>query len=295
MSKTVTWRVPKRRLFSTPLPPETRTYKPVSHKLLAKTVLDAIKLAGFKVGVEEYFSARDGLVATARYTIEDISDKDMVLEIGWQNSYDKTLSLKFAIGTRIFICSNGCVSGNFGAFSKKHMADVKEFSSTEITDAILNAHKVFESIVKEKEMMKTIPLTSEEQGEILGRLFFNHDLIGSTQINMIKTELKTPSLDYGAPGSLWELYQFVTYSMKEMHPRLWIDNHIDVHKFFLKILEEKDAIIVAVTKLEKTEVVDAVDSNQLNLLDVIEEVETSSGLEVPIEWKEENTENNNTD
>lgn len=238
MARDVSWRTPKRRLFSTPLPEETRTYKPISHKELAETTVKAINDAGFTIGVEEYFCAREGLVANARYSITDISDEDMQLEIGWQNSYDKTLSLKFAIGTRIFICENGCVSGNFGAFSKKHMGDIREYAPEEMENSIKEAAETFASMKEEKDAMKDIIINNRQKGELVGRLFLEEDFIGSTQLNIIKAEIAHPTHDYMCPNSLWELYQYVTFSMKELHPRLWMDDHIKVHKFFADLIRE---------------------------------------------------------
>lgn len=238
MARDISWRVPKRRLFSTPLPEETRTYKPISHKELADVTVKAIKDAGFTIGLQEYFSAREGLVANARYTIKDVADEDMQLEIGWQNSYDKTLSLKFAIGTRIMICENGCVSGDFGAFSKKHMGDIKIFAPEEMATSIKEAAKFFATMKNEKDSMKEIIITNREKAEIVGRLFLEKNLIGSTQLNIIKDEINKPTYDYMCTGSLWELYQYVTFSMKEIHPRLWMDDHINVHKFFTEYISK---------------------------------------------------------
>ena len=238
MARDVSWRTPKRRLFSTPLPTETRTYKPISHKKLAETTMNAIVEAGFNVGTEEYFSAREGLVANARYTISDIADEDMQLELGWQNSYDKTLSLKFAIGTRIMICENGCVSGNFGAFSKKHMGDIRTFAPHEMKEAIVSAAATFASMKDEKDAMKEIIINDRQKAELIGRLFLEKKIIGSTQLNIIKDEIAHPTHDYMCPNSLWELYQYVTFSMKELHPRLWMDDHINVHQFFADYIRD---------------------------------------------------------
>lgn len=283
MARDVSWRVPKRRLFSTPLPEETRTYKPVSHKELANVTLKAIKEAGFKIGTQEYYSAREGLVANARYTIVDVADEDMQLEIGWQNSYDKTLSLKFAIGTRIMVCSNGCVSGNFGAFARKHMGDIKEFAPEEITSAIINAADVFNEMKIEKDNMKSITINTREQAEIVGRLFLEQKILNSTQLNIIRQEIHKPSHDYKCPESLWELYQHVTFSMKELHPRLWMDEHIRVHKFFTDvayarhhgpIVGEKDFTPVE-AKIEEP----VIEVNQVTLYDQLEEMENLGEIE----------------
>ena len=309
MARDVSWRTPKRRLFSTPLPAETRTYKPVSHKQLAKSTLKAIRDAGFELGVEEYysskegkvatarytinsvgteeyFSAREGLVANARYTISDIADADMQLELGWQNSYDKTLSLKFAIGTRIMICENGCVSGNFGAFSKKHMGDIRTFAPHEMKEAIVDAAATFASMIDEKDAMKDITITHRQKAEIIGRLFLEKKYIGSTQLNIIKDEIDHPTHDYMCPNSLWELYQYVTFSMKELHPRSWMDDHINVHQFFagfiadwhveriseeLKIERRRKAIKTITTELDLTVEPEFIDPNQTSLIDLIED------------------------
>ena len=44
-----------------------------------------------------YSSAREGKVANGKFTIKNVADSEMQLQIGWQNSYDRSMSLKFAI------------------------------------------------------------------------------------------------------------------------------------------------------------------------------------------------------
>ncbi len=99
-------------IINAALPEQTRTYKPVSHQQLIDLTLESIESAGFELDSERYSSARDGNVANGRYTIRNVADREMQLEIGWQNSYDKSMSLKFAIGARILICINGCLHGD---------------------------------------------------------------------------------------------------------------------------------------------------------------------------------------
>jgi len=109
----------KELIINAPVPVQTRTYKPVSHSQLIDLTLNSIEKAGFTLDKETYSSAGDGQVANGRFSISNVADTEMQLQIGWQNSYNKQLTLKFAIGTRIFICQNGCVSGDFGTFKKK--------------------------------------------------------------------------------------------------------------------------------------------------------------------------------
>lgn len=100
---TKTYETTKYYITGAELPRETRSYKPVSHGQLIDLTLESIHQAGFVLDKETYSSARDGRVANGRFSIRNVADKEMQLQIGWQNSYDKSLSLKFAIGTRIFI------------------------------------------------------------------------------------------------------------------------------------------------------------------------------------------------
>ena len=223
----------KSMIISAPIPEQTRTYKPVSHKELIDLTLESIHQAGFELDTESYSSAREGNVANGRFTIKNVADKEMKLEVGWQNSYDRSLSLKFAIGTRIIICQNGCVAGEYGAFKKKHRGNIQEFTPSAITEYIKGAGDVFKRMQDEREKMKQIEITMKTKAELIGRMMIEESIIQSTQLNIIAQELKAPTHDYGAPDSLWELYNHTTFAMKEIHPSLWMNQHIKAHNFFV--------------------------------------------------------------
>jgi hypothetical protein len=91
---TKTYSTTKYFLTGTELPKETRTYKPVSHGQLIDLTLESIHQAGFKLDTEIYSAAREGNVANGKFTISNVADKEMQLQIGWQNSYDKSLELE---------------------------------------------------------------------------------------------------------------------------------------------------------------------------------------------------------
>ncbi len=227
-----TYLTQKRTLIATPIPKQTRTYKPISHEQLIDLTLNSIATAGFKLDREQYASARDGNIANGRFTIQNVADTEMQLQIGWQNSYDKSLTLKFAIGTRIFICQNGCVSGDFGSFKKKHQGEIQTFTPQAITEYIKRSGDAFKRMQDEREVMKTIQISDRSQAELIGRMFIEEKFIQSTQLNIIKRELKVPTFDYNCPNSLWELYNYTTYALKEIHPHDWMNSHVAAHKFF---------------------------------------------------------------
>lgn len=245
-------------LLAAPLPSQTRTYKPVSHEQLMDLTLESIYQAGFTLDQELYTSAREGKVANGKFTIKNVADTEMQLQIGWQNSYDKSLSLKFAVGTKIFICANGCVSGDYGAFKKKHQGEIQTFTPQAITEYIKGAGDAFRRMQIEREAMKEIEISKRTQAELIGRMIIEEKFIESTQLNIIRKELEHPTHNYGAENSLWELYQFTTYSMKEVHPSLWMNNHIDAHSFFVEasgmVSKRQEIILPVVNQLELVEV-----------------------------------------
>ena len=81
--------------------------------------------------------------------------------------------------------------------------------------------------------MKQIELTKRSSAELVGRMFLEEEIIQSTQMCIIKREMDNPSFDYGAPGSMWELYNHTTLAMKELHPSLWMNQHMKAHSFFV--------------------------------------------------------------
>jgi hypothetical protein len=218
--------------MNTPVPVQTRTYKPVSHSSLIDLTLNSIEKAGFTLDKETYSSAVDGQIANGRFSISNVADSEMQLQIGWQNSYNKQLTLKFAIGTRILVCSNGCVSGDFGAFKKKHVGEIQSFTPGAIVDYIAQAGEAFTLMQQQRESMKQIEITKRTKAELVGRMMLEEQFITSTQLNIISRELKAPTHDYNAKDSLWELYNYTTFAMKESHPAQWMESHIKAHKFF---------------------------------------------------------------
>jgi len=228
-----TYSVKKQEVINVPTPADTRTYRAMGHEKLIDLTLEGIEKSGFLLDKESYTMARKGNVANGKYTISNVADEEMQIQIGWQNSLDKSISLKWAMGVHIFICSNGCIQGDMGAFKKKHWGDIQSYTPQSIAEYIKTSADVFLNIQKERDAMKNIELTKRISAELLGRMFIEEGLIESTQLNIIKREMETPTFNYGAPNSLWELYQFTTFSMKELHPTIWMQEHIDVHKYFV--------------------------------------------------------------
>jgi hypothetical protein len=72
-------------------------------------------------------------------------DSESRLMIGVINSWDKSLSLRLAIGSEVFVCTNGCVFGE-KTVSKKHTTNVLHNLPLELDCALsqVKSHKEFQ-------------------------------------------------------------------------------------------------------------------------------------------------------
>ena len=95
------------------------------------------------------------------------------------------------------------------------------------------------------------------------------NLIGSTQLNMIKKELQHPTFLYEAPGSMWELYNFTTFSMKDVHPSDWLENHLNTHKFFM----DETGLFIPQDK-EPIQMPEVINDGQLTIFDEMNRIES---------------------
>jgi hypothetical protein len=185
--------------------------------------------------METYRSSRDGQIAQGTYTLQYGTDPDMHLMFAWSNSYNKMMRFKCAVGAQVMICMNGVVSGDMGSYGRKHLGTSTFKNVTEhIESQLKHANECFDNLVKDKEILKTVHLTLEDKGAIVGRLFMKEEVLTLTQVGVIVREMNKPGLSYSKdPNSAWDLYNHVTTALKESHPMHYLDNHKKVHAFFV--------------------------------------------------------------
>jgi hypothetical protein len=236
--KKVNYRVNRDIILDIDVPHETSSYKPLSNEMLVDLTLKAISDNGFKLKSEEYLASSNLNVVTAKYTISSVGDNEMNLMIGWQNSYDKTVSFKFAMGAKIIVCENGCVSGELGTIKKKHMGKIQQFAPNRMKEYIDIAANNFNYLQNERDIMKNIEISNKQKSEIIGRLFIDEEILLPNQLSIVKKEIKTPSINYQCPNTLWELYNHVTFSLKECPPKDYLEKHIQVHNFFEEVYND---------------------------------------------------------
>jgi hypothetical protein len=97
--------------------PFTKTFHPIHHGDVIRSIQEAIGIVGMEVVRSEYVLAQEGM---QMFGVFDLSQgtSELSWSIGIRNSMNKSMSLGITAGTRVFVCENLCFSGEFLAFRK---------------------------------------------------------------------------------------------------------------------------------------------------------------------------------
>jgi len=225
----------EQEVISVTPPKSTKSYKALAHSEVINITKEVCYKQGLVIESERYYGARNGRVIMGYYDIADSRDTEIGTRIMFQNCYDKIEAFKFAMGVRVFICSNGMVRGDLGAYKKRHAGNIQTLTIDTITKYIEGAQDTFTNFIDQKNAMKLIEVSKSTVAKIIGDLYITEDLVKERQLSVIKQQILNPSFDYGCKNSLWELYNHVTYALKDGHPANYIDAHSNVNKYFLNL------------------------------------------------------------
>jgi hypothetical protein len=223
----------REHLNSINLPKKTDSYSPMPYRDVIDMTMEALDKANLKIVEERYIVAKQGKQAQGHYNITS-GDNEMQMRLIWHNSYDKTMPLRWAVGGNVIVCSNGVVSGDMGAFKRRHTGTILEEYKEVVAESITKAGDTFKKLQMDRDRMKEIEISKKVRAQLVGQMFIDDAIINSTQLNILAREIQNPSFNYNADNSLWQLYNHTTVALRDSHPRHSIAQHIEVHNFFKK-------------------------------------------------------------
>jgi len=195
----------------------------------------------------------------------------------WTNSYNKQIRFKCATGGYVNANQTVMLAGELGTYARKHTgtADADVIASMQVQ--ITNATMYYNQLVKDKEVMKTINLSSRKQAELLGILFAEYEVLTTEQASIIRQQMDKPSFFYnGGKDTLWAFYNHVTVALQHSHPRSWMEDQRMLHWVISNEFDLSAPVQVVSTPAEELSTpVDPLYEvpNQTNILDQIAEVE----------------------
>lgn len=235
----------REEVYNAPIIPwNNGTYTPLANSMVMDLIDTKINNLGLVVKDEHYKVTRtsDGLIkgVIGSYDIST-PDGDYGQRVMFRNSYDKSMSFAFVCGMVVWICSNGCISGDY-QYRRIHRGAFLEGTSTTEKEVIASVEggftvlqNSFEHTSEQLNELKHFEVSPEEVFKILGTLFFTKQVINITQMSIIKRELAS-SQNFRHLGDLkftaYDLYNHITESLKTSHPTTYVNDHVVTHSLF---------------------------------------------------------------
>ena len=226
------------------IPWNNGTYTPISNMFIMDMIYNKLQEHGLTVKNEEYKTARtkEGLVkgVIGSYDIST-PDSDFGQRIMFRNSYDKSMSFAFVCGMVTWICTNGCIKGDY-QYRRIHRGVIMEETSTtqeaiveNINGGFTMLQVSFEKTSAQLRELQHFEISPTESYDILGKLFFEQQVISITQLSTIKKEFEQ-SRNFHHLGdkdfTAYDLYNHITESLKASHPLSYISDHVKTHALF---------------------------------------------------------------
>ena len=209
------------------IPQATESYQPVPHDRLADTlaVIGGDILKGFQLEREQYALARNGQQMFGVLTFR--GEDELGLDIGFRNSYDRSMSIGIAIGGHVFVCDNLALTGEVTVL-KKHTKNVWNVLEDTAIQTLYRSQKNFRQVIADCEALKRREFGDEEAFAMLGRLF-GHGILSPRQLPVVKEEWFHPRYEEFQPRNAWSFYNAATESLKTCPPLVIMEKHIQLH------------------------------------------------------------------
>lgn len=217
------------QLFAVTVPQPTESYTPVSHRQIVEEIYENVDKAGLQVKQTNYQTTKDG---NAVIGIMDIAADDVEFNyrLAFRNSYDKTMSIAFVGGASVIVCSNGMVIGDV-KFLRRHTGNAAAELTDKIQRVVGNLGEELEVAQRHSAQMKSIELSPTATAELCGRFLMEHEIITTSQLSIVRRQLKQPDYKDFADPTLWSLYNHTTHALKKTHPYNYIDSYKKLHAF----------------------------------------------------------------
>lgn len=221
--------VDRKDLDSIAVPPETPTYKPISHYALVTSITKIAQdmLTGYTLDSEEFGVARNGSQFFGVLCFRH-NDFNTSLSIGIRNSTDKSISVGLCMGSKIMCCDNLAFRGDI-TFLKKHTLNVWKNLEDLAISTLYRSTKVHQEITDDFDRMKAIELNDARAFMLLG-LMYGKEIISPRQLTVALDQWNKPNHDEFQPRNLYSLYNGVTESLKSSAPIDRMDRHLNLHK-----------------------------------------------------------------
>jgi hypothetical protein len=209
-------------LLAITTPEPTDTHRPIPHASVIEALIQALGFRNITVlsGEDKYAVTPDGMRMFGVLPIVQAGDSDhdaIRLTLGVRNSHDKTFSLAFTVGYKVFVCDNLAFYGDFTPVTRKHSKNV---DYVEVVDgAVAKMQRHFEPMKKQIDAWRDHSLPDNEARLIIYRAFIEERLEAPKHLaRTVHWNYFEPQFEDFRPRTLWSLSNAFTLAFKELEP-----------------------------------------------------------------------------
>ena len=213
-----------KELRAFPVPKPTDTWHPIPHADVVKVVEELVQERGWAFARDG--SNRFSLAATTNgskfFGVTDIvipqisGDSEFGLALGFRQSYNKTVALKVAVGTNVFVCDNMMITGDI-MVRREHTVHIDARAVVnQLLDRVPEASK---STSKWFSQLRHVKMGRAEGVDFLANCVEAGalpmvDFMEARSVFLGTTDSPDPAFHPAHMGTLWAAYQSVTLTWK---------------------------------------------------------------------------------
>lgn len=236
----------EKELLEVPLPQETDSYKPISHEFLINETRHKLNNLGFSIENTKYTACSNGQIMTCYMDISNpaMENDTLGMRIAFQNSYNKSVTVKYVTGAVVFVCTN---SAAFGAVKlvRKHTGSVLEHLNEHMDECFSYIGNQYDKAIHDMNYLRSNLIDLKKAGQILGELYLAEEIITPTQVSEIARQIQK-NKDFGFSnnyGTAWDLYNCITETFKNQIRPKALNDLSRLHLFFEEsFIPESDRI-----------------------------------------------------
>jgi uncharacterized protein DUF932 len=199
-----------------PTPVGTETHRPIPHSEVVHAVIETLGFRSIDVLEDQYAVTPDGMrmFGVLAITLEATGVR---LVIGLRNSHDKSFSLAFTVGYRVFVCDNLAFYGDFSPVMKKHS---KRLDFVEVIDsAVSRMQRHFEPMRRQIDVWRQHALPDTQAKLLIYEAFVEGRLKAPRHLaRMVHDEYFNPKFPDFEPRTIWSLSNAFTSAFKTLEP-----------------------------------------------------------------------------
>jgi hypothetical protein len=228
-------RTNKNEVIAAPIPEDTKSYKAIPNRQIIETLEESLADEGYRI-YDEYYEASKHFNHTVGKVTIDNGNEDMMMNLSWINSYNKTKRFAVALGARV----NKCDNLDFSHFRemRKHTKYVWEDFYSIINSSVANISNAFDQIAADYKTMKDVPLYNDKVPELIGQLFHEQEIITANQVSDLSKNVKFQNK--WNCDTMHDFFMHTTDALKSTHPSDMVGKHMDAHKFMMEVCQHAE-------------------------------------------------------